>query len=466
MKAIVTNKLILLSNPTKNVKLFLHKILSYKDKSKQFQLNRMKRNPFHKGSNHLKQLEKEVFGQAYQELPNGDMVFSSGLLHYLKDIDIEDRRCSTGATIPMPWKDKPFTPRPYQEEALDVMDNNKRGIINLATGLGKTLVAIHSIKRHRTKTLVIVPSDSIARQFVEDAENAFGSHRVAMYGGGKKKTADITIAIAASVVKNPEVFGALDLGLVIYDEVHHIAANTFFEISKNLGNVGKVFGLTATDYRGDGKDILIEAGCGKTLIRRDIVWGVKNNWLAKPIFIIKEINTLGTDFSDKLKSYKEHVLNNNDTKKMIYNDIKNAIENQKSTLCLVAEVEHGKELSEQLGIPFAQGSDKKSQEYVKQLNANKINGLVGTTGKVGEGTDTKNVEALVMANFMAGKGVVIQSLGRGLRLVDGKTECISYDYIPTGSSILKRHALGRIKFYREITDDITIIKADDPILKL
>lgn len=467
MKAIITNKITLLTNPTKSFKSHIMRLLSFKDKSKQFQLNRMKKNPFFKNSTKIKELEKEVNGKAYNELPNGDLVFSSSLFNYLpKDIEIDDRRIETGNTIFLPWKEKPFTPREYQEEALKLMDENKRGVINLATGLGKTLVAIHCIKRHKKRSLVIVPSDSIAKQFLEEAQKAFGDNRVAIYGGGKKKTNDITIAIAASVVKNLDVFAKLDLGLVIFDEVHHIAASTFFEISKTLGGVGKVFGLSATDFRNDGKDILIEAGCGPTLICRDIIWGVKNGWLAKPVFIIREVDTTGHDYSDKLKSYKEHVLNNQKMKTHIYNDIKNAILNKKSTLCLVSETQHGDELSEQLNIPFAQGDDKKSQDYVNLLNKGKIDGLIGTTGKVGEGTDTKRVDCLVMANFVASKGIVIQSIGRGLRKVDGKDTCIIYDYIPTGSSMLERHALARVEFYKEITNDITIIKVDKPILIL
>ena len=128
----------------------------------------------------------------------------------------------------------------------------------------------------------------------------------------------------------------------------------------------------------------------------------------------------------------------------------------KKVLCLVAEVAHGEALSEELGIPFAQGSDKKSVEYVNQLNNDEIPGLIGTGGKIGEGTDTRKVDVLILANFVASKGPVVQAVGRGLRLYDGKTECLVIDYIPTGSKMLTRHALGRVKYYQEITSDVTV----------
>ena len=203
---------------------------------------------------------------------------------------------------------------------------------------------------------------------------------------------------------------------------------------------------------------MINAACGDVLIKRDVVWGVANGFLAKPKFIVKNVATAGTDFKhDKLKCYKEHVLNNATTKTQILNDIQYYISQGKSVLCLVGEVAHGEELSKQLGLPFAQGTDKASQSYVEQLNAGTIAGLIGTGGKISEGTDTKNVDVLIMAQFIASKGPVIQAVGRSLRKQGLKTEALIIDYILQGSSMLSRHANSRIDWYREITNDVTII---------
>jgi superfamily II DNA or RNA helicase len=223
--------------------------------------------------------------------------------------------------------------------------------------------------------------------------------------------------------------------------------------------VGKVFGLTATDYRSDGKDIMITAGCGSVLIRRDIKWGVENKFLAEPYFIVREIATGGRDFKDdKLKSYKEHVLNNQIMKDRIESDARVMMASGKSVLILVDEVAHGAELSKNLGIPFATGLDKKSQDYVDQLNAGKVPGLVGTSGKVGEGTDTKNVDCLILADFTASKGPVTQAVGRALRMQGTKTKALILDYKLVDSTMLNRHAEGRINFYKEITDKIKVIE--------
>lgn len=433
--------------------------MSYTDKQKQYQLRRMKNNPFQRNTGYIKKLEKEVNCCLLKAMAGGHVAFNSGLSYQIESsgINVDDRRCETGKTIAMPWRKKPFDLRPYQEEAVELAMKVWRGVINFATGLGKTLTAVHLLKRLKRKGLIVVPSESIAKQFHNELTEAFGDKMIGYYGGGKKKIKDITVGIAASVVRNIDEFKEAELGVMIFDEVHHIAATTFYDIAVALGDVGRIYGLTATDYRSDGKDILINAGCGDVIIRRDVKWGIDNGFLAKPKFQIKEVNTTGTDYArDKLKNYKEHVLNNDIMKKQIMEDIKEHMDAGRSVLCLVGEVAHGEELSKQLGIPFAQGKDKQSQKYVDQLNSGSISGLIGTGGKIGEGSDTKRVDVLILANFVASKGPVMQAVGRGLRIYGDKSECIIKDYIPKGSSMLSRHAKERINFYREITDDVVV----------
>ena len=82
-------------------------------------------------------------------------------------------------------------------------------------------------------------------------------------------------------------------------------------------------------------------------------------------------------------------------KQQIEDDIKYYIDQGKTVLCLVSEVAHGHELSKNLGIPFAHGTDKNSQSYVNDINDKKIKALIGTGGKISEGTDTKTVDVIV-----------------------------------------------------------------------
>lgn len=462
MKVIVTNKLTVIEDADPQVEQRLSKLLSYRDKSKDYQLRRLARNPANKRSPYYKKLEREAHGCMLHYLGDNKLAMSSGFSYMLDNFGVtyEDRRTETGKTVPLPWKNKPHDPRDYQEEAIQLMENNYRGIINFATGLGKTLTAVHAIKRHRTKTLVTAPTESIAKQFYGELVEAFGEAKVGFYGAGKKKIKDITVGICASVNNNVDQFQKEELGLIIMDEAHHVPASTFFNICWSLADTGKIFGLTATDYRNDGKDVLINAGCGDVLVSKDIKWGIKNGWLAKPAFKVKKIDTTHKrNFKDdKVKSYKEHVLHCDEMKQQILDDALEDINNGLSVLILVNEVAHGQELADQLGVPFATGKDKKSNSYVKQLNEGGIPALVGTDGKVGEGTDTKRVDSLILANFTAAKGSVTQAVGRGLRKYGSKTRCLVRDYWPTGSDMLARHAEQRVKFYRDMSDEVEVIE--------
>lgn len=461
MLVTVNNDMIKIDNATPSLNSIIHEELTYTDKSKQYQLRRLSKTLWGRQSPLYKQLQQEVHGQLYKE-ENGSLYISSTFYKHFEmafaSATVVDNRKQTGSKIVVPWITKPYALRPYQQEAVDLMLSEYRGVINFATGLGKTLVATHLVQQYKKKALIICPSDSVAKQFYEQFVKCFGKKKVGFYGGGKKQISDITVGIAASVTRNIQEFANASLGLVVIDETHHTPAATFFDIASGLASVGKVFGLTATDYRSDGKDILITGGCGSVLIRRDIKWGVANGFLAEPYFIIREVATGGRDFKDdKLKSYKEHILNCTAMKQRIEGDARTMMASGKAVLILVDEVAHGEELSKALGIPFATGLDKKSQSYVDDLNAGKIQGLVGTDGKVGEGTDTKNVDVLILANFVASKGPVIQAIGRGLRKQGTKTKCLILDYIPMGSTMLSRHANKRIEFYEEISDKIKVI---------
>ncbi len=466
MNITLTNDKLLITDPSADVIDFAKMNLSYTDKAKQYQLKRMSKNPYLRTSAAYVALQQTVKGKVF-ELTDTTLSMPSGFVALFEQTfpsyKFLDSRVETGRKLALPWDKIPYPPRDYQLDVIEALlkPSQFRGIVNFATGLGKTLVALHFIKRYKRNALIVCPSDSVAKQFYTQCIDAFGKDMVGFYGAGKKKINDITIGIAASITRNTEEFKSANFGVVIFDEIHHIAADTFYSIAEAVAGVGKVFGLTATDYRSDGKDIMITAGCGPVISRRDVKWGIENGYLAEPYFLIREVQTGGKDFKDnKIKNYKEHILNNSIMKNIIYNDALNMMTAGRSVLVLVDEVEHGKELSKQLGVPFATGEDSKSQDYVDDLNQGKIKGLVGTDGRIGEGTDTQNVDVLILANFVASKGPVIQAVGRSLRKTATKSKCVILDYIPLGSKQLERHALGRVDYYRDITERIKVISID------
>lgn len=459
MKTIIYNKTIRIVDPTPGLYEDLASRLSYTDKSKEYQLKRMAKNPFLRASQAYIDIQQDLNSSLVSILEDGSIEFPTGLLEeaYIPGCNIDDQRCETGTKISLPWANKPFDLRPYQQDIVDILPDNRRGLIKLATGLGKTLTAVYTIRSIGKKTLVVCPSTAIADQFYEILVSAFGDQKIGYFGGGKKKIRDITVGIAQSVNNHLDEFKKIGLGLVIVDETHHIAALTFYSIASALGDVGRFYGLTATDFRSDGKDILIRAACGQTIVDKDVVWGIQNGYLAQPTFLVREIDSKNKDYpDDKLKNYKSHVLNSPTTKAQILKDAQAALAAGKKLMILVDELVHGEELAKQLGLPFAQGSDKNSEKYINDFNLGKVPGLIGSEGKLGEGVDTRPVQVLIMANFVAAKGAVLQAIGRGLRLTDTKKTCLIIDYRITNSKMFARHADSRLKLYRAITDKVVV----------
>ena len=139
MKIIAHNDIIEIFDPKVGLEANLKEVLSYTDTAKQYSLRRMAKNPFMKKQAAYKQLEKEVYGCLLEKTDTGSLIIPSGFYHLVSHLSVDDRRHETGKDISLPWKNKPFTMRDYQDEGHECMVENWRGIINFGTGLGKTL---------------------------------------------------------------------------------------------------------------------------------------------------------------------------------------------------------------------------------------------------------------------------------------------------------------------------------------
>ena len=82
-----------------------------------------------------------------------------------------------------------FTPRPYQQSAVDAwLRDGGRGVVVLPTGAGKTVVAFDAIARLAVRTLVIVPTIELLRQWRSGHRRtpALPRSAVGAVGGGER----------------------------------------------------------------------------------------------------------------------------------------------------------------------------------------------------------------------------------------------------------------------------------------
>ncbi|OYT52353.1 MAG: DNA methylase, partial [Desulfurococcales archaeon ex4484_217_2] len=144
--------------------------------------------------------------------------------------------------------------RDYQKEALEKwIENNRKGIIALPTGSGKTVIAIAALAELSERTLIVTYTkeqmfqwkDMIAK-FTTISPNMIG-----LYYGEEKRIAPITISTYQTAYRKVKILSKY-FSFLIIDECHHLPAEKFKHIALNMFSI-KRMGLSATVIREDGK---------------------------------------------------------------------------------------------------------------------------------------------------------------------------------------------------------------------
>ncbi len=179
---------------------------------------------------------------------------------------------------------KPFHPRPYQWAAAkrwwqDGAPAGGCGVVVLACGAGKTIVAMTAMSLVETKTLILATNQAAVTQWRRELidKTSLRPDQVGMYTGENKTIAPVTVATYQILTwrrsKNADfehlhLFEDEDWGLIIYDEVHLLPAPVFGATASLQGR--RRLGLTATLVREDGREGDVFALVGPK--RYDLPW--------------------------------------------------------------------------------------------------------------------------------------------------------------------------------------------------
>lgn len=141
-------------------------------------------------------------------------------------------------------------PRDYQEEAHKAWLKEKRGVIVLPTGAGKTVQALLAISELKCSSLIVVPTIDLLHQWKSSLVSnlSLAEEDVGVLGGGLKEIKPVTVTTYDSAlihVKKLQLFK-----LVVFDEVHHLPAETYRHIALGLASPFRM-GLSATPERVD-----------------------------------------------------------------------------------------------------------------------------------------------------------------------------------------------------------------------
>jgi superfamily II DNA or RNA helicase len=154
-----------------------------------------------------------------------------------------------------------LSPYPHQTDALDAWTQaGKRGIIELPTGAGKTILAVLAMAKTQRPTLIVVPTIDLLIQWQKVLQTFF-DQEIGVVGGGSRERLPITVTTYDSATFNTEFWGD-QFGLLICDECHHLPAPAYQFIAD--GTIAPFrLGLTATLERNDGKESVCERLLGR-----------------------------------------------------------------------------------------------------------------------------------------------------------------------------------------------------------
>jgi superfamily II DNA or RNA helicase len=132
----------------------------------------------------------------------------------------------------------------YQQQAVLAWQRlDKRGIVVLPTGAGKTVVALEAIRAAERPTLVVAPTLDLLNQWHNRLTGAFDI-KIGIIGHGVCDIEDVTVITYQSAYRRIGEFGGR-FGLLVFDEVHHLTAPEWAEIAR-LAIAPFRLGLTAT----------------------------------------------------------------------------------------------------------------------------------------------------------------------------------------------------------------------------
>lgn len=414
--------------------------------------------------------------------------FPTGLVDRVEDfykeagkaVEIVDKRPAKSIGTPrdiMPnLKKLGKPPYPYQLEILDVIDKKDRGIIKVATGGGKSLIAALIAAKLGKKAIIYVIGKDLLYQFHEFFSEVF-DEKIGIIGDGKCEIHDINIASIwtigqaigmdkktilldgdddeESVGKNKyaSIMQMVKESKVhLIDECHMSACETIQQVFKTAKSE-HIYGLSGSPWRDDGADLLVESILGRYIVNISASYLIEQGFLAQALIRFRVVPPYHYPLEKQYQSiYKKYVVENDMRNGLVLDAAKTTVEKGYQTLVLFNSIKHGKILydlfSQHMNCAILDGSNTKEerQQVKKDLLAHKIDCVLAS--RIFDiGVDIPSLSGLVIA--CAGKSTVkaLQRVGRVIRKYPGKKFAVIIDFIDQ-APFLDNHAKIRYKIYK------------------
>ena len=403
--------------------------------------------------------------------------------HDLTHEDIEDYARSL---TPM-GRGKPIEIRDYQIEAVRSALNKERTLLLSPTASGKSFIIYTTMRKHldeHRKCIIIVPTTSLVEQLYADFQDYSSAngwdtslHCQKLYSGFSKDfTKEVLITTWQSIYLQPKAwFKQFDV--IFGDEAHQFKAKSLTTVMEKMDNIRYRIGTTGTLDNKKVHRLVLEGMFGpvhKVTTTKALMDSGRLSNLNITCVILK--------YSEEIRKAQKNMTYQDEMDFIVTNEARNkfirnlAMKSEGNTLVLFQYVEkHGKVLYEAIKnkahdkrkIFFVYGgtetSDRESIRHITEGESDAI--IIASFGTFSTGINIPSIENVIFASPSKSKIRNLQSIGRGLRLKEGKTHCNLYDladdlHWKSWKNHTLNHAAERYKTYAEEQFEIKLVEVD------
>ena len=387
------------------------------------------------------------------------LTIPTGLAAYAREIladkgvpySVSDERLVTVPTTG--WAIQGLELRDYQKPVVDAALKKQRGVIRASTGSGKTEIMVYTIVMASCFPAIFYVTSCDLLLQAKDRFQKYVTYnglpaKIGQVGAGVCDIQPITIATVQSCErvltgkytkykyddyssddktefsenqKNDIREMVKSAQFITNDECQHCSCETIQTIMSNSHSARFRFGCSASPWRDDGLDLLIEACFGRRVCDITASFLIQEGYLLKPIITFNHFNQALGDQGTFNAHYESFVVDNVARNQFVADRANHHVGEGRPTIVLVKWVKHAEKLQPLIpGCEIlcssgdAKKSPKKRKEYLDAMRERKLMCIIGTS-LLDEGVDVPAAGAGIFAGGGKSSTRELQRVGRFIR---------------------------------------------------
>jgi superfamily II DNA or RNA helicase len=382
---------------------------------------------------------------------------------------------------------KPIEIRDYQVEAVKTALDRERTLLLSPTASGKSFIIYTAMRWHverNRKCIIIVPTTSLVEQLYTDFEDyssanewKVSAHCQKLYSGFSKDfTKDVLITTWQSVYLQPKAWFR-QFNVIFGDEAHQFKAKSLTTVMEKMDEIRYRIGTTGTLDNKKVHRLVLEGMFGPVHRVTTTKALMESERLAQ-----LNITCLVLKYNEEIRKARKNNTYQEEMDWLVANEQRNkfirnlAVKSRGNTLVLFQYVEkHGQVLFDMIKqkvhterkVFFVHGGvDTADRESIRHITEGEDDAIIiASFGTFSTGINIPSIENIIFASPSKSKIRNLQSIGRGLRLKDGKDACNLYDladdlHWKSWKNHTLNHAAERYKTYAEEQFDVKLVEVN------